>query len=294
MNGPKLPFLQIDVFTSVPFKGNPVAVVNCMDVKEDQISYEKLQSIANWTNLSETTFLFKPTDGKSDYKVRIMTPASELPFAGHPTIGTARAYLKFTGRTGVKHLLQQCKLGIVELSIADSGKISFRAPAVSIEEIGQAVIDDYKQCLSIDYIAAPKLLHVGPKWAVYLASSAEACYNANPNFTQMANVCELHGHTGIILAGESVSEKNHYEMRAFAPHEGVNEDPVCGSGSIALIGYLHDLYKVEETTDYTITQGGRVRRDGFIASRVEINEDGKLGFISGGDSVIIIEGSITL
>lgn len=290
----KLPFLQVDVFTSIPFMGNPVAVVNCMNVTDGLISDEQLQSIANWTNLSETTFLFKPTEEKCDYKVRIFTPANELPFAGHPTIGSARAYLEFTGRTKVKSLLQECELGIVDLSIADNGKISFRAPSVNIEEISHSAINEYQQSLSIEHLATPKLLHVGPKWVVYLTSNADTCYNANPDFAALAKVSKHYGHTGIILAGKKPGERNEYEMRAFAPCEGVDEDPVCGSGSIALIGYLQDLYEVQETTEFKITEGGRLKRQGHISSRVVAEKDGEVSFVSGGDSVIIIEGSITL
>lgn len=292
--GLKLPFLQVDVFTNTPFKGNPVAVVNCMGIAEDQVSDEQLQSIANWTNLSETTFLFKPSDKKCDYKVRIFTPTGELPFAGHPTIGSGKAFLKFTETTGAKTLLQECKLGVVKLTIEDSGKISFRAPSLEIEEIEQDAISAYQKSLSVDYISAPKLLLVGPKWVVYLTSSAKACYDAEPDFGLMAETNNHYGHSGIILAGKKPGEGNDYEMRAFFPGGNVNEDPVCGSGSIALIGYLQELHGLQTTTDFKITQGGRLNRQGHIFSRLELEETGEFTFNSGGDSVIVIEGSITL
>ena len=129
-----LPFKQVDVFTGELFKGNPVAVTNCMDIDESEVTTEQLQAIASWTNLSETTFLFKPTDAGCDYKLRIFTPGSELPFAGHPTVGSCKAFLEFTGVKKEK-IIQQCGLGHIELTVTDDQKISFKAGPNSIEEI---------------------------------------------------------------------------------------------------------------------------------------------------------------
>lgn len=290
----KLPFLQVDVFTSSPFKGNPVAVVNCMGIDESLVSDEQLQAIANWTNLSETTFLFKPTDSRCDYKLRIFTPMSELPFAGHPTIGSCKAFLQFTGQKTAKSLTQECQAGIVNLTISDEGRIAFKAPRSDIEEIPQDAIDEYRKILQVDCVATPKLLHVGPKWVVYLAADAESCYNANPDFAQMALSNNKYGHGGIILAGKKPSSLQDYEMRAFCPADGIDEDPVCGSGSIAVIRYLQDLHKFTETTNVDITQGGRLKRQGQIFCQIKANGDGEFSYISGGNTIIVIEGSINI
>lgn len=263
--------------------------------EEDQVSDDELQAIANWTNLSETTFLFKPTIDKCDYKLRIFTPANELPFAGHPTIGSCKAFLKFTGREEkAGTVLQECQLGIVTLSIADDKTISFKAEKADIEEISEDAIKGYQKSLDVEFISEPKLLQVGPKWIVYLVGSSESCYKAEPDHVQMANVSERYGHTGIILAGKKPGSKNEYEMRAFAPAEGVQEDPVCGSGSIALVRYLQGLYSFKETTDIKITQGGRVHRDGQISCQIQAGKDGQYSYSSGGDAIIVIEGSINL
>lgn len=290
-----LPFKQVDVFTSVPFKGNPVAVVNCMNISCEEISNEKLQAIATWTNLSETTFLFKPTTDKFDYKLRIFTPISELPFAGHPTIGSCKAFLEHTSTKGATKILQECEIGIVELTVDDEGKISFKAEKADIEEIPEKAIEEYEESLKVQYIAKPKLLRVGPKWVVYLTSDSKTCFEADPNFALLNEVSKRFGHTGIILAGpKSEGSKTEFEMRAFAPCEGVPEDPVCGSGSIALVRYLQNLYNFQQTIDINITQGGRVGRNGYIKCCIRIGADGIVSYSSGGDAVTVISGSITL
>lgn len=290
-----LPFKQVDVFTSVPFKGNPVAVVNCMDITSEEISNEKLQAIANWTNLSETTFLFKPTTDKFDYKLRIFTPLSELPFAGHPTIGSCKAFLEYTGKKSATKILQECEIGIVELTIGGEGKISFKAAKADIEEIPEEAIEGYKNSLNVQYIAMPKLLQVGPKWVVYLTSDSDACFDADPNFALITEVSKRFGHTGIIFAGpKKEGSKTEFEMRAFAPCEGVQEDPVCGSGSIALVRYLQSLYNFQQTTNISITQGGRMGRNGHIECCIRIGADGIATYSSGGNAVTVINGSITL
>lgn len=290
----QLPFLQVDVFTSEPFKGNPVAVVNCMDIDPDQVSDEQLLAIANWTNLSETTFLFKPTIDGCDYKLRIFSPVAEMPFAGHPTIGSCKAFLNFTGRKNVKSLSQECLLGVISLKISDEGAISFKAEQADVEEISQDASDEYRKCLQVDSLAEPKLLKVGPEWIVYLVESSEDCYNANPQFAQMAASSARYGHTGVILAGKKPGSAHDYEMRAFAPVEGVNEDPVCGSGSIALIRYLQELYGFSETTNINITQGGRLKRKGQIFSQIQVDAKGEVSYSSAGHAIILIDGFISV
>lgn len=288
-----LPFKQVDVFTSKPFKGNPVAVINCMSTTDDQIADERLQSIANWTNLSETTFIFKSLNPKCHYKLRIFTPATELPLAGHPMIGTCKAFLEFTGIKDCSKIYCECKLGIVELTVSDSGKISFIAPQTDIEEISQKAIEGYKSSLQVEHIIAPKLLKVGPRWIVYLVADAESCYNANPNFADLLQTSEEFSHTGIILAGPKNGSKTDFEMRAFAPIEGVNEDPVCGSGSLALTRFVQDAYGFRETTKINITQGGRLGRDGHIETCISFKDCG-ITYSTGGDTVTIITGCITI
>lgn len=290
----KLPFKQVDVFTSQGFKGNPVAVINCMGIEESQVTTEQLQGVANWTNLSETTFLFKPTDSKYDYKLRIFTPKNELPFAGHPTVGSCKAYLEFSGKVGsVTTVYQECGVGIVELTVSE-GKISFQAEKTVIEDLDEQVANQYCETLGVKAIAPPKLLKVGPNWVVILVEEAQSCYDSNPDYQRMAEISDVNDHTGVILGGKKAGTDNQYEMRAFAPVIKVEEDPVCGSGALSFIRYLNDLNKYEKSTPIDITQGGRLGRNGRISGLIKIQEDGSITYHIGGDALTVIEGQILL
>lgn len=290
----QLPFKQIDVFTSQGFKGNPVAVINCLDIEESQVTKEQLQAVANWTNLSETTFIFKPSSDKHDYKLRIFTPKNELPFAGHPTIGSCKAYLEFTNSIGKKNVVyQECGVGIITLSVKDQS-IAFEAAKTSVERIDTTVANDYCQALGVTAIQPPKMLDVGPHWVVILVDDAQTCYDANPDFAKISQISKINDHVGIILGGKRAGTTNEYEMRAFAPVINVDEDPVCGSGALSLIRYLKDVEDIQETTDIKITQGGRLGRNGKIHGTIRVHDDSSISYYIGGDSVTVIEGQIQL
>ncbi|CAI4063558.1 hypothetical protein SKDZ_08G0720 [Saccharomyces kudriavzevii ZP591] len=290
-----VPFKQVDVFTEKPFKGNPVAVINFLSIDESEVTQNELQAIANWTNLSETTFLFKPSDNKYDYKLRIFSPRSEMPFAGHPTIGSCKAFLEFTKNTTATSIVQECGAGAIPLTIKE-GLISFKAPIADYEGISSDVIAGYEQAIGLKFVAAPALLHTGPEWIVALVDDAETCFNANPNFTMLADQTNQNKHVGIILAGpkKNASIRNSYEMRAFAPVINVNEDPVCGSGSVALARYLQELYNFEESTSITISQGGRLQRDGHIVASIIQEGDGNTSYHVTGHAITVVDGNIAL
>ncbi|CAI1719509.1 hypothetical protein SEUBUCD646_0O01970 [Saccharomyces eubayanus] len=293
--GLTVPFKQVDVFTEVPFKGNPIAVINFLDIDESEVTQEQLQAIAIWTNLSETSFLFKPSDEKYDYKLRIFTSLSELPFAGHPTIGSCKAFLEFTQNTTATSLVQECRAGAIPLTV-NEGLISFKAALFDFEGISDEVITGYEQSLGLKFIVAPALLRTGPNWVVALVEDAETCFNANPNFTMLTEQTKQNKHCGVILAGvkKNASIKNSYEMRAFSPLDKVDEDPVCGSGSVALARYLQELYKFEETTKITISQGGRLGRDGHIVASIIKETDGSTSYHVAGHAITVVNGKITL
>ncbi|CUS23689.1 LAQU0S11e02058g1_1 [Lachancea quebecensis] len=286
-----VPFKQVDVFTSKHFKGNPVAVVNFLDVEEDSIAHATLQSIANWTNLSETTFLFKATDPSCDYKLRIFTPMCELPFAGHPTVGSCQAYLEFSGRGAVRNLYQQCGVGTVEL-IIDGKTIFFKGPKAKAADISSTEIRNYEGCLSAGFSQKPMLLDVGPKWVVGLMQDAKSCYDLEPDFSKLKALTTKYGATGLIVAGK-YSGEDKYEMRAFAPGEGVAEDPVCGSGSLALAMYLQELNSYGASYEFEISQGGRVHRDGKVSANIE-HRDGEVEYFIGGEAITLVNGEISV
>lgn len=286
-----LPFKQVDVFTSKPFKGNPVAVINCLNVDDkNQLTDKQLQDIATWTNLSETTFLFKPKDPQNDYYLRIFTPKNELPFAGHPTVGSSKAFMEFTNKDQTDCIIrQECGVGIVQLTVKD-GKSSFKAEQTTMKSIDQDTIEQYAESLGVKPIATPKLLDVGPKWVVFLVGTAQECYDANPNMAKMAEISKQNDHTGIILGG--LKNGNEYEMRAFAPVINVPEDPVCGSGALSFIRYLQDHNGYTETTNISISQGGRVNRDGLLSCQIAHQENGEKTYHVGGNALTVVEGTI--
>lgn len=287
-----LPFKQVDVFTSKSFKGNPVAVTNCMDVDESEIPTSVLQSIASWTNLSETTFIFKPSSEKYDYKLRIFTPTSELTFAGHPTIGSCRAFMEFSNRQDSNKLLQECALGIIELTI-DGDTISFKAPKADIEDIEEDAVGAYENCLHTKFIHRPRLLHVGPDWVVCLVKDDKTAFDINPDFALMSAANRKYGHIGIVLGGKKEGSDTEYEMRAFAPSINVLEDPVCGSGSVALSKYLQETHRFNPGVKLTISQGGRIKRIGRIDVSLE-GETDKISYCIGGRATTLIDGKIKI
>ncbi|CDO94702.1 unnamed protein product [Kluyveromyces dobzhanskii CBS 2104] len=296
MLGLTVPFKQVDVFTFNPYKGNPVAVINLLDVEESSVSQEKLQAIATWTNLSETTFLFKPSENSgADYKLRILTPVNELPFAGHPTVGSCQAFIEFTG-SAKKSFKQECIAGIVPLTVLEDGSIGFQAIRTSLIDLSDNEVESYqaKAMLGIDLIARPKLLDVGPAWVVLLVKDNKTCYDAEVDYSSLGELSKKFGHCGIILAGQDPSDEHKYEMRAFAPGEGVLEDPVCGSGSVALARYLQDHFNFNKSFHFVISQGGRLNRAGRISVQIEHSSDGAIKYHVSGKARALVSGTIAI
>ncbi|CCH46596.1 Diaminopimelate epimerase [Wickerhamomyces ciferrii] len=226
------PFKQVDVFTKTKFKGNPVAVF----FQADDLSDQQMATIANWTNLSETTFVQTPTDpSKADYKLRIFTPSSELPFAGHPTIGSCHALLEAgiikPNDQGI--IIQECKAGLVEINVKQDGKISFKLPYAKHSEFTETNEILKELGISSNQVKRTNLVDDGPLWLTFELNSAQDVLDLTPNFSGIAQVLNASGNGSI---GIDVFGKYHdkesltYEARNFAPNDGVDEDPVCGSG----------------------------------------------------------------
>lgn len=292
-----VPFKQMDVFTSVPFKGNPVAVINCLDINDDQITKEQMQSIATWTNLSETTFLFKTKLKECDYKLRIFTPVKELDFAGHPTIGSANAFLQFTKpTTKPKSLKQECGVGIIDLKIDENDRISLKANVNGYEVMdSQELKNEYSSALGdLKIINDPITVNTGIKWLVIFTQDSKTCFDCDPNYTKIAQLSKKYDNIGVILAGKKSNDNQQYEMRAFAPVINVNEDPVCGSGSISCITAIQHYEKFVHTTNISITQGGRVNRDGRLFTIIKVSEDKSITYHTGGDALCLVDGKINI
>lgn len=291
----KAPFKQVDVFTTEPFGGNPVAVV----LDSQGLAPSQMQAIANWTNLSETTFVLPPTHLSADYRVRIFTPRAELPFAGHPTIGTAHALLEaglIAPREG--RLTQECAAGLIALtvSVSDSGteNIAFELPSPSYSPLSTDQLDELEKIIGAPLLRkhSPKFVNVGPTWTVIQLADAQTVLSLKPDMTELAAFDVRTRSTGVVAFGAHVEGGDAaMEVRAFAPSHGVNEDPVCGSGNGAVAAFVREAGLVEVFgASYISSQGAVVGRRGRLS--ISIDPGGAIRV--GGQSVTCIDGTITL
>ena len=266
-------FRQVDVFTDKPFLGNPVAVV----IGGEDLDSEEMQRIARWTNLSETTFLLKPKSTGADYRLRIFTPRQELPFAGHPTIGSAHAAIEsgFVRKKG--KLKQECGAGILDLTVEED-TIFVRGPQPRIADVRRK-LPFANKLLRID---------VGPVWIVGEIADAEALAALQPDLEALSAFTIDHEATGVTVFAASGDKESAIHVRSFAPAHGVAEDPVCGSGNICVAAYLKQTNAVERFGErYVARQGMQVGRDGRVL--VRLDED---GIRIGGHAVTCVEGTL--
>jgi len=284
-------FKQVDVFTSQAFKGNPVAVI--MDAST--LTSEQMQAIANWTNLSETTFVLPATDSQADYQVRIFTPQNELPFAGHPTIGTAHALLEaglITAKEG--KLVQQCGAGLVALTVSELNHISFELPQPKITPLDTTQTQKLAEILKcqIDTQWNAALVDVGARWVVLQAVNAEAVLATQPDFAALKQHDLEMKVGGATVYGfyENNDEQKHIEVRSFAPSIGINEDPVCGSGNGSVASFIRYHGILPAQNDQLLSSQGRVLgRDGQL--QLNLYQD---KILVGGSAVTCIDGTIKL
>lgn len=290
----RLPIKTVDVFTTVPFKGNPVAVV----LDAASLSAGQMQQIARWTNLSETTFVLPPTQPGADYQVRIFTPGGELPFAGHPTIGTAHALLEagvVQAREGV--LVQQCGAGLVTLTVEHEGQgapwISFELPAPSLTALDTAQAARLESILGADLEVnvVPYLVDVGARWVVAQLTGGRAVLACEPDLQRMKAQDIKERHTGVVIFGaHDPGSAAGIEVRAFAPAHGVDEDPVCGSGTGAVAAYLRHTGQLATFGHHLLaTQGEMVGRAGVL--RLAISDE---AIRVGGHALTCIDGTLSV
>lgn len=272
-------FRQVDVFTAVPYRGNPVAVV----LDAEGLDTAQMQAFANWTNLSETTFVLPATEPGADYRVRIFTPKAELPFAGHPTLGTAHAVIEAglaTPRGG--RLVQQCAVGLVDLAVTAEG-LSFRLPRYALEPL-----DDPE---AIAWIGAAvrgtaQAVDVGPVWLVAELEDIAALETLVPDHPRLSAFYMPRGMTGATLFA---TDGDRVAVRSFAPGDGIAEDPVCGSGNGAAAAYRLVAGQIGDGAAYVASQGRQVGRDGSVSIRIA-GADVHVG----GQCVTCIDGRVTI
>ena len=273
-------FIQCDVFSSVPTKGNALAVV----LDGEGLSDDQMQNFAAWTNLAETTFLLPPIDPGADYRVRIFTPVREMLFAGHPTLGSCFSWLHGGGvprNSGV--VIQECKIGLVPIHI-DGELPAFEAPPTEAEPLPDADFQRIREMLGVpaDRVMQTAKLTNGPVWQVLELKSAEDVLAADGTKTKWPEFTPI----GLIGPHPPGTECD-YEVRMLAPSSGMLEDPITGSLNAALAQWLAAQGRLEGLVK--TAQGTQIGRVG----RVHIRPGGDKILI-GGQTNLLIEGTVTL
>ena len=273
-------FTQVDVFTATALLGNPLAVVHGADALDD----ERMQAFARWTNLSETTFLLAPTDPDADYRVRIFTPGGELPFAGHPTLGSCHAWRERGGRPKAPgQVVQQCGVGLVRIKLDEAGA-AFAAPPLARAEVGADELDAILAALGTDrsHLVAAQFLKNGPNWLSLELDSAATVLALEPDAARMKRFASV----GVVGAHPAGSECA-FEVRGFVGRPSLYEDPVTGSLNAGLGEWLIASGRAPDR--YVAAQGTRLGR----AGRVRIAREGTTIWV-GGDTVTCIRGDVEL
>lgn len=276
-------FIQCDVFSPVPTQGNGLAVV----VEAQGLSDEQLQRFAAWTNLAETTFLLPAVDPDADYKVRIFTPAREMLFAGHPTLGSCAAWLHCGGEPKETGLVrQECGVGIVEIDISEPGSSAFVAPPTSIQPMSNDQFEAIVQTLEIprDSILHTAQLDNGPIWQALQLDSADTVLAVDSSRVRWPEFKSI-GLIGAHAPGAACD----YEVRMLAPSSGMSEDPITGSLNAALAHWMRDTGRL--TSPVTVAQGTRINRIGRVSIRTRAN-DGSV--LIGGQTHVLIDGVVHL
>lgn len=275
-------YKQLDVFSEVPLKGNPLAVV----FGADGISDERMAAFANWTNLSETTFLLKPRHPEADYRVRIFTTSTELPFAGHPTLGSCHAWLEAGGVPKGKEIVQECGVGLVRIRRSEHG-LAFLAPPLLRSGPPEAELLERVRKglgLSVEAVVEAQWVDNGAGWLALMLRDRQQVLTLKPDYHQLLDLA-----VGVIAPWDPAvdGEGAHFEVRGFIAGDGMPEDPATGSLNAGLAQWL--LGKGLAPSSYVVSQGLTMGR----AGRIHVEQLGDEVWI-GGAVVTCINGSLTL
>jgi PhzF family phenazine biosynthesis protein len=286
-------FKQVDVFTSIPLLGNALAVV----LDAQGLSDADMQRIAAWTNLSETSFVLPPTTPAAHYRLRIFTPRSELPFAGHPSVGTAHALLEAGRIPADGDLVQECAAGLLPIRVEGTGgarRIFVQSPTARVVPIDPGVATAAAAALGLRFPndSAPRVVNVGPNWLICDLGDAAIVRSLAPDSTAVAALCAQIESVGVSVFGRARDADFGLVVRAFCPGDGFAEDPVTGSANAAIGAYLRATSGLGEVgANYRVSQGREVGRDGFVDVCVDI----ATGTIAiGGQSVTCVDGVLDL
>ena len=274
-------FEQVDVFTDERLKGNPLAVV----IGADELSDKEMASLANWTNLSETTFLLKPAAPTADYRVRIFTPERELPFAGHPTLGSCQVWLNAGNIPKGECIVQECRAGLISIRL-EGNRLAFAAPPLlRTGEVERSVLEQIAAGLHImpDAIKASQWVDNGPGWVAVMLASRSEVLELRPDYAALSDL-----KLGVIAPWDSSTDgtEAQFEVRAFIPSRAT-EDPVTGSLNAGLAQWL--IGAGLAPTEYIASQGTALGR----AGRVYVERIKDETWI-GGETVTCIEGTLRL
>lgn len=277
MNSRARRFAQVDVFSSTQYLGNPVAVV----LEADGLDADMMQRVARWTNLSETTFLLPASSAEADYRLRIFTPGGELPFAGHPTLGSAHAWLESGGiPRDPATIVQEVEAGLIAIR-RDGDLLSFAAPpTIRSGDLDEQYVGQIAEAFGIERskILAHQWVDNGPGWAVVRLATAQEVLDLTPDLARIPDAM-----VGAIGAYPEGAE-HAFEMRTFAPALGIAEDPVCGSMNASVGQWLVRSGAV--AGGYRVSQGSRLGRAGDIV--ITVGDDGSVWV--GGSTTTLFRG----
>lgn len=279
---PTFAFKQLDVFSNVPLKGNPLAVV----LGADSLSDQQMADFAKWTNLSETTFLLTPRDPRADYRVRIFTTLKELPFAGHPTLGSCQAWLQAGGVAKGAEIIQECEIGLVRVR-RQGDELAFIAPPLLRSGAVEAPLLERVRLglgLAPGAIVRSQWVDNGAGWLAVMLAERTQVLDLQPDYSQLMGLA-----VGVIAPCDPVRDdvEAHFEVRAFIAGDGAQEDPATGSLNAGVAQWLLSEGLAPER--YVVSQGTAIGR----AGRLRIERQGDEIWV-GGAVVACIEGRLQL
>ena len=270
-------YLQVDVFSKRPGCGNPLAVV----LDAEGLSSEQMQKIAAWTNLVETTFVLPPSEANADYRVRIFTPQREIPFAGHPSLGTAHALLALKlVRAQKGEIIQECGAGLIPIRIETSKKfrrrLFFRAPVVKNIEAFDSGFEPAAEVFSKLALGelAPSLVEGGRKWWIAEMRDEKSLRSLQPDHAAIIAMSKASDSMGLCVFSRCKDQDYQLAVRAFAPAFGIKEDPASGAANATIAAYLLDSGALQSIGhNYRVSQGREMGHDATIDLRAEKQED---------------------
>lgn len=274
-------YCVVDVFTTLPMQGNPVAVV----LDAEGLSAQDMQTMARWINLSETTFVLPASDKRADYRLRIFTPVSELPFAGHPTLGSAHAVLASRrlelGEQG--RLVQECGAGLIDVAVQTrQGRTEYALglPKASFEELSDEQLHELTDILGVAFMGEwrPLIVDVGARWVIAAYEDRDRLRQLRPHLERLQRWERQTGVHGVtVYAATQEHGPRSMEVRSFAPSQGIVEDPVCGSGNGCVAAFrakrdtsLKAPFVLESEQGWCVERRGRVSLRCDHDARIEV------------------------